>query len=102
MNKIIDLNFYPVEEGRLSNLRHRPIGLGVQVGVAADPNHALTHTLRRFPAPYRYPVSWAMPNLGAQSFQPTPAFVPLFATPIPGPITSWLVYRAGHTTLSRR
>lgn len=30
LNKIIDGNFYPVEEARRSNLRHRPIGLGVQ------------------------------------------------------------------------
>lgn len=30
LNKIIDNNFYPVEEARNSNLRHRPIGLGVQ------------------------------------------------------------------------
>jgi ribonucleoside-diphosphate reductase alpha chain len=30
LNKIIDNNYYPVEEARYSNLRHRPIGLGVQ------------------------------------------------------------------------
>ena len=30
LNKIIDYNYYPVEEARNSNLRHRPIGLGVQ------------------------------------------------------------------------
>jgi ribonucleoside-diphosphate reductase alpha chain len=30
LNKIIDENYYPVEEARNSNLRHRPIGLGVQ------------------------------------------------------------------------
>ncbi len=30
LNKIIDNNFYPVEEARNSNMRHRPIGLGVQ------------------------------------------------------------------------
>ncbi|MGN6293578.1 MAG: ribonucleoside-diphosphate reductase subunit alpha [Chitinophagaceae bacterium] len=30
LNKIIDGNYYPVEEARTSNLRHRPIGLGVQ------------------------------------------------------------------------
>jgi ribonucleoside-diphosphate reductase alpha chain len=30
LNKIIDCNYYPVEEARNSNLRHRPIGLGVQ------------------------------------------------------------------------
>ncbi len=30
LNKIIDRNYYPVPEARNSNLRHRPIGLGVQ------------------------------------------------------------------------
>ncbi|WP_440133719.1 ribonucleoside-diphosphate reductase subunit alpha [Chitinophaga sancti] len=30
LNRIIDHNFYPVEQARNSNLRHRPIGLGVQ------------------------------------------------------------------------
>ena len=30
LNKIIDYNYYPVEEARNSNMRHRPIGLGVQ------------------------------------------------------------------------
>ena len=30
LNKIIDENFYPIEEARNSNLRHRPIGIGVQ------------------------------------------------------------------------
>ncbi len=30
LNKIIDYNYYPVAEARNSNMRHRPIGLGVQ------------------------------------------------------------------------
>ena len=30
LNKVIDINFYPVPEARLSNMRHRPIGIGVQ------------------------------------------------------------------------
>jgi ribonucleoside-diphosphate reductase alpha chain len=30
LNKIIDGNYYPIEETRRSNFRHRPIGLGVQ------------------------------------------------------------------------
>lgn len=30
LNKVIDVNFYPVEEAKKSNLRHRPIGIGVQ------------------------------------------------------------------------
>jgi ribonucleoside-diphosphate reductase alpha chain len=30
LNKVIDVNFYPVPEAKKSNMRHRPIGLGVQ------------------------------------------------------------------------
>ncbi|MEO7990867.1 MAG: ribonucleoside-diphosphate reductase subunit alpha, partial [Chryseolinea sp.] len=30
LNKVIDINYYPVEEARTSNMRHRPIGIGVQ------------------------------------------------------------------------
>merc|ERR1712028_308942 len=30
LNKVIDRNYYPVEDARRSNMRHRPIGLGVQ------------------------------------------------------------------------
>lgn len=30
LNKIIDINYYPVQEAKTSNLRHRPIGIGVQ------------------------------------------------------------------------
>jgi len=30
LNKIIDINFYPLPETRNSNMRHRPIGIGVQ------------------------------------------------------------------------
>ena len=32
LNKVIDVNYYPVVEARNSNMRHRPIGIGVQVG----------------------------------------------------------------------
>jgi ribonucleoside-diphosphate reductase alpha chain len=30
LNKVIDRNYYPVQEAENSNLRHRPVGLGVQ------------------------------------------------------------------------
>jgi len=30
LNRVIDRNFYPVETARVSNMKHRPIGLGVQ------------------------------------------------------------------------
>merc|ERR1739838_1023195 len=42
LNKIIDVNYYPVIEARNSNMRHRPIGIGVQ-GLAD------AYILMRFP-----------------------------------------------------
>jgi ribonucleoside-diphosphate reductase alpha chain len=30
LNKVIDVNYYPVPEAKKSNMRHRPIGIGVQ------------------------------------------------------------------------
>jgi ribonucleotide reductase alpha subunit len=30
LNKVIDVNFYPTEKTKRSNLKHRPIGIGVQ------------------------------------------------------------------------
>merc|ERR1711874_676997 len=42
LNKVIDVNYYPVEEARRSNMRHRPIGIGVQ-GLAD------AFILKRFP-----------------------------------------------------
>jgi len=30
LNKVIDINYYPVPEARNSNMKHRPIGIGVQ------------------------------------------------------------------------
>jgi ribonucleotide reductase alpha subunit len=30
LNRVIDINFYPTDKTRISNLRHRPIGIGIQ------------------------------------------------------------------------
>jgi ribonucleoside-diphosphate reductase alpha chain len=30
LNRVIDVNFYPTEKTRISNMRHRPIGIGIQ------------------------------------------------------------------------
>ncbi len=30
LNKVIDVNYYPVPEAQYSNMRHRPVGIGVQ------------------------------------------------------------------------
>ena len=48
LNRVIDVNYYPIEKTRRSNLRHRPIGIGVQgladvfmmMDVAFDSDHA--------------------------------------------------------------
>ncbi|CAG8766027.1 8630_t:CDS:2, partial [Cetraspora pellucida] len=37
LNKIIEINYYPVEEARRSNFRHRPIGIGVQEFQVVNP-----------------------------------------------------------------
>lgn len=48
LNKVIDVNFYPVPEAKKSNMRHRPVGLGVQgladafIMVRRDDHLALT------------------------------------------------------------
>ncbi|OIQ27423.1 MAG: ribonucleoside-diphosphate reductase subunit alpha [Crocinitomix sp. MedPE-SWsnd] len=42
LNNVIDQNYYPIEEARNSNMRHRPIGIGVQ-GLAD------AYILMRFP-----------------------------------------------------
>merc|ERR1712051_1152991 len=42
LNKVIDKNYYPVEEARRSDMKHRPVGLGVQ-GLAD------TFLMMRFP-----------------------------------------------------
>ena len=48
LDNVIDINFYPTEEGRTANTRHRPIGLGMmglqdalyQCDIAFDAPHA--------------------------------------------------------------
>ena len=46
LNKIIDVNHYPIEEARNSNMRHRPIGIGVQ-GLA-DAFIIMRHPFERY------------------------------------------------------
>lgn len=49
LNKVIDENYYPTEETRISNFKHRPIGLGIQgladtfamLGIAFDSEEAI-------------------------------------------------------------
>lgn len=60
LNKVIDRNYYPVEEARKSNMRHRPIGIGVQgladvyilLGYPFDSNEASELNIRIFECLY--------------------------------------------------
>jgi ribonucleoside-diphosphate reductase alpha subunit len=60
LNLVIDRNFYPIEEARNSNLRHRPVGLGVQgladvfllCGYAFDSAEAMNMNKRIFETMY--------------------------------------------------
>ena len=36
LNKVIDLNYYPVKEAENSNLRHRPIGIGTRANIGTE------------------------------------------------------------------
>ena len=45
LNKIIDGNYYPIQEAANSNLRHRPIGIGVQGAIRP-------HLLPSYPLPF--------------------------------------------------
>lgn len=52
LDNVIDLNFYPVKEGETSNMRHRPVGLGImglqdalyQLDVPFDSQEALAYS----------------------------------------------------------
>ena len=60
LNKVIDRNYYPVPEARRSNMRHRPIGIGVQgladvyilLGLPFDSKEASELNLRIFETIY--------------------------------------------------
>ena len=65
LNKIIDRNFYPVPEAEYSNLRHRPIGIGVQgladvymmLGLPFDSNEASDLNCKIFETMYHASLS---------------------------------------------
>jgi len=60
LNRVIDLNYYPVEQAKYSNLKNRPIGIGVQgladtyikMGLAFEDQHALELNERIFETIY--------------------------------------------------
>ena len=46
LNKVIDINYYPVKEAENSNMRHRPVGIGIQ---------GLADTFMELRMPYQSP-----------------------------------------------
>jgi ribonucleoside-diphosphate reductase alpha chain len=85
LNHVIDRNYYPTEAARLSNMRHRPIGIGVQ-GLADlyamlkldfESEEARTINRRVFAAIYYGALSgsidWARENGAYETYQGSPA-----------------------------
>ena len=84
LNKVIDVNYYPIPEAKNSNMRHRPIGLGVQgladafilMGMAFDSDAAKQLNKDIFEAIYYAAVSESADlaeKLGAyETFQGSP------------------------------
>jgi ribonucleoside-diphosphate reductase alpha subunit len=72
LNRVIDKNFYPTEAARRSNLRHRPIGIGVQgladvfqmLGIPFDSHEARRINSKIFEVIYRAALT-ASANLAA-------------------------------------
>jgi ribonucleoside-diphosphate reductase alpha chain len=70
LNKVIDINFYPTKETKKSNLRHRPIGIGVQgfadtlalMGLPFDSQEAAQLNKEIFAAIY-HGAMWASTHL---------------------------------------
>lgn len=60
LNRIIDNNYYPVDEARNSNMRHRPVGLGVQARAAPPDSPAPASPFHLPPAPARPPLCGAL------------------------------------------
>ena len=85
LNKVIDVNYYPIPEARNSNMRHRPIGIGVQgladafilMGYAFDSPEARTLNKEIFETIYYAAVSEsntiAQKDGAYESFEGSPA-----------------------------
>lgn len=80
LDKVIDLNFYPVPETRKSNMRHRPIGIGVQgladtyikMGIDFESEEAREINKKIFETIYYHSLKKS--SQGAQKYCPYPSF----------------------------
>ena len=68
LNKIIDVNFYPAETARRSNMRHRPIGIGVQVRVRAT-EFALAQERELTTCVLKAVLPWPLPSQQMHCFE---------------------------------
>ena len=74
LNRVIDINFYPIPEAERSNKRHRPVGLGVQgladvfamLGLAWESNEAAMLNKRIFAHMYYAAVESSCDLAGAE------------------------------------
>ncbi len=85
LNRVIDVNYYPIEEARNSNMRHRPVGIGVQgladafilMGLAFDSDEARKVNKDIFETIYHaaltQSVAEAKKDGAYESFQGSPA-----------------------------
>lgn len=68
LNRVIDRNYYPIEEAKNSNMRHRPIGIGVQgladafqiMGLAFESDEALKTNAMIFETIYHAAMQTSM------------------------------------------
>ena len=60
LNKVIDVNFYPIPEAKNSNMRHRPIGMGVQVSLLIDELYREVITLYCCTGGFLFHVEWCI------------------------------------------
>jgi len=80
LNRVIDVNFYPTPEARLSNMKSRPIGIGVQgladvfvmMGINFDSREACELNAKIFECMYFSAMSESVEE--AKRFGPYPAF----------------------------
>lgn len=68
LNRVIDRNFYPVKQAEVSNMRHRPIGIGVQgladafqkLGIAFESEEAIDVNTKIFETIYHASMETSM------------------------------------------
>ena len=107
LNRVIDINFYPTPETRRSNMRHRPIGIGVQgladvfarLGLAWETPEAASLNQEIFETIY-YAALNASANLAVKE-GPYETYGPSYGAEAGGDITSNTVRRFSGSPISK-